>query len=139
MADLRALDESTFVAGQIRPEDIAAAAVEGVTMIVNNRPDFEEAGQPEGAEIEAAALAAGLDYRFIPVSSGISEAQIVAMAEALEAAGGKALAFCRSGTRSTMLWALARARLGEKGESLARKAAAAGYDLPPIKGFLDRS
>ncbi|HEY5721643.1 MAG TPA: TIGR01244 family sulfur transferase [Allosphingosinicella sp.] len=136
---MRALDESTFVAAQIWPADVSAAAAEGVTMIVNNRPDFEEAGQPEGAEIEAAALAAGLDYRFIPVSSGISEAQIGAMAEALEAAGGKSLAFCRSGTRSTMLWALARARLGETGESLARKAAAAGYDLAPIRGILDRS
>jgi uncharacterized protein (TIGR01244 family) len=135
---MRQLDESTFVAGQIWPEDIIAAAAEGVTMIVNNRPDFEEGGQPEGAEIEAAALAAGLAYRFIPVSSGISEAEVTAMADALGAAEGKVLAFCRSGTRSTMLWALARARMGEKGQSLAEKAAAAGYDLAPIKGFLDR-
>jgi len=136
---VRALDETTFVAGQIWPEDVAGAAAEGVTMIVNNRPDREEPGQPEGAEIEAAARAAGMEYRFVPVSSGISEAQIAAMADALEAADGKVLAYCRSGTRSTMLWALARARLGEKGESLAEKAAAAGYDLAPIRGFLDRA
>ena len=107
-------------------------------MIVNNRPDHEEADQPEGAEIEAAARAAGVEYRFVPVWSGISEAEVAAMVEALEAAEGKVLAFCRSGTRSTMLWALARARMGEKGESLAEKAAAAGYDLAPIRGFLDR-
>jgi uncharacterized protein (TIGR01244 family) len=136
---MRALDETTFVAGQIWPEDVAEAAAAGVSMIVNNRPDHEEAGQPGSAGIEAAARAAGVEYRFIPVSSGVSEAQIAAMAEALEAAEGKVLAFCRSGTRSTMLWALARARLGEKGESLALKAAAAGFDLAPIKAILDRS
>lgn len=135
----RSLDETSLVAGQIWPEDVAEAAAAGVTMIVNNRPDHEEPGQPENAEIEGAAKAAGLDYRFVPVSSGVSEAQIAAMIEALEAAEGKVLAFCRSGTRSTILWALARARMGEKGESLAAKAAAAGYDLAPIKGFLDRS
>ena len=135
----RKLDDTTFVAGQIWPEDVTAAAAAGVTMIVNNRPDDEEAGQPGSAEIESAARAAGVDYRFIPVSSGVSEAQIAAMAEALEAADGKVLAFCRSGTRSTLLWALARARLGEKGESLAQKAAAAGFDLAPVKAILDRS
>ena len=135
----RTLDERSMVAGQIGPEDVAEAAAAGVTMIVNNRPDHEEYGQPEGAEIETAAKAAGLDYRFVPVSLGISEETIGAMVEAIEAAEGKLLAFCRSGTRSTMLWALARARMGEKGESLAEKAAAAGYDLGPIKGFLDRS
>jgi uncharacterized protein (TIGR01244 family) len=137
--DMRALDDVTYVAGQIWPEDVAGAAALGVTMIVNNRPDDEEAGQPEGAEIAAAARAAGVEYRFVPVSTGISEAQIAAMAEALQAAEGKVLAYCRSGTRSAYLWALARARLGESGDSLAHKAASAGYDLAPIKGFLDRS
>jgi uncharacterized protein (TIGR01244 family) len=137
--DMRRLDECTFVAGQIWPEQLPELARNGVTMIVNNRPDFEEAGQPEAAEIEAAARAAGVEYRFVPIASGISEAEIEAMADAIEAAEGKLLAFCRSGTRSTMVWALARARLGEKEESLSRKAAAAGYDLAPIKGFLDRA
>lgn len=135
---MRELDDRTFVAGQIWPEDVAGAAALGVTRIVNNRPDHEEPGQPTGAEIEAAARAAGVDYRFVPVSSGISEEQVAAMASALETGDGKVLAYCRSGTRSTMLWALARARLGEKAESLARKAAGAGYDLAPIKAFLDR-
>ena len=135
----RMLDETCLVAGQIWPEDVAEAAAAGVTMIVNNRPDGEEPGQPPSAEIEAAARAAGVEYRFVPVSSGISETEIGGMIDALEAAEGKVLAYCRSGTRSTMLWALARARMGETGQSLAEKATAAGYDLAPIKGFLDRS
>ena len=104
------LDDRVFVAGQIGPEDMAEIAALGVTMIVNNRPDGEEPGQPTGAEIEAAARAAGLDYRHIPVAGGIAPEQIEAMAEALDEAEGTLLAFCRSGTRSTYLWALARAR-----------------------------
>jgi uncharacterized protein (TIGR01244 family) len=133
---LRRIDERMFVAGQIRSEDMEAVAAEGVTMIVNNRPDEEEVGQPKADEIEAAAHASGLAYRYIPVASGFSLPQVEAMAEALDAAEGKVLAFCRSGTRSTLLWALARARQGEDGEALAAKAAAAGYDLAPIRAFL---
>jgi len=129
----RRLDETMLVAGQIRPEQVADAAAEGVTLIVNNRPDGEEAGQPAGAEIEAAAKAAGLDYRHVPVAGGISEEQVAAMAEALEAAEGKVLAFCRSGTRSTFLWALARASRGADGQALLAQAAAAGYDLSPLR------
>jgi uncharacterized protein (TIGR01244 family) len=134
----RTLDERTLVAGQIHPDDIAAAKASGVTSIVNNRPDGEEPGQPQAGEIEAAARAAGLDYRDIPIGhSGLSEAQIRAMAEAIDAAAdGKLLAFCRSGTRSTYLWALARASRGEPAEDIVRKAAAAGYDLTPLRPYL---
>lgn len=136
--NLRKLDDLAFVAGQISAADVAEAAAEGVALIVNNRPDGEEAGQPAAADIEAAARAAGIDYRFIPVIAGISGQQIGTMAEALKDAKGPVLAFCRSGTRSTFLWALARARLGDDPEELADKAAAAGYDLAPIRGFLNR-
>jgi uncharacterized protein (TIGR01244 family) len=128
------LDATTFVSGQIRPEDVANAATAGVRTIVNNRPDGEEPGQPAGAEIEAAARAAGLVYRHIPIAGGFSEAQVEAMAKALEE--GPALAFCRSGTRSTYLWALARAKQGADSETLVRAAAEAGYDLSPIAPYL---
>lgn len=133
---MKALDEVTLVAGQIRPEDVRALASEGVTMIVNNRPDGEEPGQPAGSEVEAAARAAGLGYRYMPVASGFSTDQVRAMAAALEEADGKVLAFCRSGTRSTFLWALARAQAGDDAEEIAHKAAAAGYDLTPILPYL---
>ena len=128
----RALDERTLVAGQISPAQVAEAAAGGVTLIVNNRPDGVEAGQPSGAELEAAARAAGLDYRHIPLAGGLSGEQVEAMAEALAGAAGKALIFCRSGTRSTYLWALARASQGAGPEELVRQAEAAGYDLTPI-------
>jgi uncharacterized protein (TIGR01244 family) len=128
---MRRLDETTCVAGQIRPEEIAGL---GVAMIVNNRPDGEEPDQPASAEIEAAARAAGIAYRHIPVAGGLSSEQVEAMAEALE--HGPALAFCRSGTRSTYLWALARASRGAPAAELVEQAAAAGYDLGPILPYL---
>ena len=130
------LDEHVLVAGQIRPGDVPALAARGVTMIVNNRPDGEEPGQPAGAEIEAAAREAGIAYRHIPVATGFSPEQVGAMTEALGASDGAVLAFCRSGTRSTYLWALARAGAGEDVELLAARAGAAGYDLRPIAALL---
>ena len=135
---LRRIDERTLVAGQIRPEDMVALKAGGIGMIVNNRPDDEEAGQPSSAEMEAAARAAGIAYRSIPVASGFSVQQVEAMSEALDHAEGQVLAFCRSGTRSTFLWALARARRGDPSGELIQKAAAAGYDLAPIEALLQR-
>ena len=134
---LRRIDDRVCVAGQIRPEDIEVLKAGGVTMIVNNRPDGEEPGQPPSAEVEAAARAAGLDYRHIPVAGGLSEGQVQAMTEALEAAGGQVVAFCKSGTRSAYLWALARGQAGEAPEELMQKAVAAGYDLTPIARYLE--
>ena len=130
----RTLDSAISVYGQIEPEDVAAAKTQGFAMIINNRPDDEQPGQPTGSEIEEAAKAAGLDYVAIPVGhSGFNEGQVAAMAEALEKAQGPVLAFCRSGTRSTFLWALARHQLGDDGEQLIAKAANAGYDLSPLR------
>lgn len=134
----RTLDETILVAGQVTPADVAAAAAQGVTFVINNRPDDEQPGQPSGAEIEAAAKAAGLGYAAIPIThAGFSMNQVEAMRTALEAAPGKILAFCRSGTRSTLVWALARATMGDAPDALAEKAEAAGYDLAPIRASLD--
>jgi uncharacterized protein (TIGR01244 family) len=131
----RQIDERMLVSGQIQPGDVQAAADAGVTMIVNNRPDGEQPGQPAGAEIEAAARAAGLDYRHIPVAGGLSPDLVEAMAEALGAAEGKALGFCAAGTRSTYLWALARLKAGDDVEEIIAKAGAAGYDLSALRNY----
>ena len=134
----RTLDPSISVFGQIEPEVVGAAKAQGFAMIVNNRPDDEQPGQPAGAEIEAAAREVGLSYVAIPVDhSGFSEWQVKAMAEALQKANGPVLAFCRSGTRSTYLWALARHSLGDDGEALIAKAANAGYDLNSLRPVLE--
>lgn len=134
----RKLTDDIFVAPQISLEAIAEAKAQGVTMIINNRPEDESADQTSGADIEAAALAAGLDYVAIPVThAGFAEWQVTAMVDALENADGKVLAYCRSGTRSTLLWALARASKGDHPAVLAEKAADAGYDLTPITAMMD--
>ncbi|UAK22999.1 TIGR01244 family sulfur transferase [Sphingomonas nostoxanthinifaciens] len=133
----RSIDDTISVSVQISPGEVAAAKAQGFTTIINNRPDDEQPGQPRGAEIAAAAQAAGLAYVAIPVDhSGFSEPQVVAMADALAAADGPVLAFCRSGTRSTFLWALARGRMGDDGDALIAKAANAGYDISPLRAIL---
>jgi uncharacterized protein (TIGR01244 family) len=125
-----------LVAGQIAPGDVAAAAAEGVTTIVNNRPDGEQPGQPAGADIEKAARALGLDYRAIPVRGGIGPQQVAEMADVLAGSEGKILAYCASGTRSTWLWAIASSQAGGDTEEIIRKAAQAGYDLTPLRAQL---
>lgn len=134
----KTLDEETLVAGQITPEDVARAKAAGVVLVINNRPDGEAEGQPGGNEIETAARNTGLAYVAIPVSGGFSMEQVTAMRDALEAANGPVLAFCRSGTRSTNLWALARAMMGDAPDVLVEKAAAQGYDLSGIRPALQQ-
>ena len=133
----RTIDETILVAGQIAPGDIAAAAAQGVRTIINNRPDDEQAGQPSSAEMAAAAAAAGLGYVHIPVDhSGFSMEQVEAMTAAL-AQPGPALAFCRSGTRSTYLWSLARGAAGDEPAEIAAKAANAGYDVSGLLPMIE--
>lgn len=135
---LKHLTTSIFVAPQIDIETVAQAKEEGVTLIVNNRPEGESTDQVPGSEIEAAARAAGMDYVAIPVShSGFAPWQLDAFDEALaNNAGGKTLCYCRSGTRSTLLWSLARARAGDQPDEIARTAAGAGYDVTPINEMI---
>jgi len=134
----RALDERILVSGQIGAEQVAEAATLGVAMIVNNRPDGEEPGQPTATEIEAAAKAAGIAYRHIPVAGVFTPDQVEAMGEAMAARDGKLLAFCKSGTRSVFLWALAARQQGGDGAAIMEKAARGGYDLSPLRSHLLR-
>ncbi len=137
MMDIRAIDGRVSVSPQIDPADVAVLAAQGFAAVINNRPDGEEAGQPESAAVAAAVEAQGLTYTEIPVAHGFSLAQIEAMRAALDAADGPVLAFCRSGTRSCNLWALAEAKAGGDPEAITAKAAAAGYDLSGIRPVLD--
>ncbi len=134
---MRQLDGTTFVSGQIRPEDVAQLKQQGITMIVNNRPDGEDPDQPRAADIEAAAEEAGIAYRFVPIQRGIGPADVECMQEAMaEAAGGKLLAFCRSGNRSALAWAVARRDQGASVEEIEQAAARAGIDLAPVAHLL---
>src|SRR5438552_2230358 len=106
---IRQLDSQTLVCGQVAPHEVAGLAEQGVTVLVNNRPDGEDAGQPLASELEDAAAQAGIAYRYVPIARGIGPADVEAMQEARREAGdGKMLAFCRSGTRSALACALAQ-------------------------------
>ncbi len=134
----RKITDQVFASPQIGLDEVAVAKAMGVVLIVNNRPEGESDDQTPGGEIEAAATAAGIDYLAIPVThAGFSQAQVTAMAEALAGAQGPVLAYCRSGTRSTLLWALAEASRGGQPTVIAAKAAEAGYDISPVRAVVD--
>lgn len=138
MTDFRKLSESVFASPQIEIGDVLAAKDAGVSLIVNNRPDGEDPSAPQSNAIEEAAVAAGLSYISIPIGhSGFSEPQIDQMMTALDEAEGAVLAYCRSGTRSTFLWALAQAKAGVDPQAITDTAMAAGYDVSPIRAMLD--
>jgi uncharacterized protein (TIGR01244 family) len=133
----RQLDDKTLVSGQIHPDDVPALKELGVSLIVNNRPDNEDAGQPQGEDIEAAAKAAGIDYRHVPIARGLGPSDIEAMREAMHAVGeGKLFAFCRSGNRSTLAWAVAKSEDGASREELESCVSNAGFDLGPVAHLL---
>ena len=136
MAYLKQLTDTMCVAPQIQPEEIAALKDAGFCLVINNRPDDEEPGQPTSKDIREAVEQAGIAYAHIPVGHGISPAEVNAMREALAGCDGKVLGFCRSGTRSTMLWALAQSEEGVPKETLHEVAEGAGYNLAPISHLL---
>jgi len=107
---LHAVAPDVCVAPQLTPQAMAEAARQGFKSVINNRPDYEEGPeQPTSAQIEAAARAAGLEYRFLPVDGGYqSPEQAQSMAQLLHELPRPMLMFCRSGARSTRLYALAQ-------------------------------
>ena len=138
MSDFRTLSADFSVAPQISLEDVVEAKAAGFAMIVNNRPDGEEPDAPQGDDIAGAAAAEGLAYAAIPIGhAGFSHPQLDALDAVLAGATGPVLAYCRSGTRSTHLWALTRARAGDDVDAICEAAANAGYDLSGLRPMLD--
>ncbi|KKB07742.1 TIGR01244 family sulfur transferase [Devosia chinhatensis] len=137
--DLKRINDHVSVSGQIQPEDVATLKLLGFTTIVNNRPDGEAPDQPGGAEIEAAALAAGLAYHAIPLGrDGVNPDMVARTKAVLEGSDGKVFCYCRSGTRSTTLWALSQAG-EEPAEAIIAQAAEAGYDMSHLAGYLGQN
>lgn len=103
---LQAIAPDICAAPQLTPDAMAEAAAMGFKSVVNNRPDFEHGSdQPTSAEIQAAAHAAGLQYRHLPVAGGYqSPEEIAAMAALLAELPRPLLMFCRSGARSARLF-----------------------------------
>lgn len=129
---IRKLTDQVSVSPQILPGELADLAAAGFRSVINNRPDGEAEEQPESAEMAAAAAANGLAYRYIPVVPGHYEPEVIgAMAQALEELPSPVLAFCRTGTRSTSLWALQAARSTDA-DVLVKASGEAGYDLAAL-------
>ena len=138
MNDFRQLAEGFWASPQIGVDEVALAASRGFSLIINNRPDGESPDQTAGEDIAAAARAHGLGYCAVPITpGGFSLAQVNALAAALAGAAGPVLAYCRSGTRSTLLWSLVQSMQGTDPDAVAEAAAQAGYDVAPIRAIMD--
>lgn len=133
------LDPQSWCATQITPDDVAQLASKGITTIVNNRPDGESHNQPDGAEIAAAASAHGIAYHHIAIEmTGASDQDVERMAHILTHSNGKLLLYCRSGTRSAMLWGMARAKNGANSEQTCAAIEAAGFRSSAARGAIER-
>jgi uncharacterized protein (TIGR01244 family) len=139
MTEFRTLTPDFAVASsQLQVEDVARAAAEGFKLIVCNRPDKEEPGQPSEAEIKAAAQEAGLDFRSLPYRGPTPPGIVAETALMLDETSVPVLAYCRTGNRSIMAWAFAQALSGgQRPDDIIALAAKAGYDLEGARGALE--
>ena len=133
------LAEGLSAAGRLDAGDIAALAQSGVKTIVNNRPDNEDPGQLPAAEARRLAAAHGIAYHHIPVTAAsLSRADVDAFAAVLKNAPQPVVVHCRSGTRSTLLWALTRLREGADPFALVGDAAKHGIDIATLPAIAAR-
>ncbi len=137
---MRKITETYFVAPQIDPADMSAAVDAGVTTIIANRPDGEVPPSHQQAAIRSAAEAAGLTFVELPVTHQTMTAEIVSkQAEAIANAEGNVLAYCASGTRSTIVWALGMAMTQQMPiDEIIAAAAQGGYDLSNARPMLEQ-
>ncbi|MGE0739827.1 MAG: TIGR01244 family sulfur transferase [Hyphomonadaceae bacterium] len=138
MSEFHRVTPAFAVAAQLSREDIARAAEEGYRTIVINRPQGEDPGQPTDAEVKAAVEAAGMQFRAIQFTGPPPPGAVAATAELLEEAPGPVLAYCRTGKRSIMAWAMAQALAGAlRPDEIIALAGKAGYDLEGARGALE--
>ena len=138
LLELKRINDHVSVSPQINPEDVATIKAAGFVAIVNNRPDGESPDQPSSATIEQAAHAAGLAYHYIPLGrDGVSPGMVEETKSVLEGSAGPVFCYCRSGTRSTTLWALSQAGKLPANEIISA-AANAGYDMSHLAGHLSQ-
>ncbi|PWJ21189.1 TIGR01244 family sulfur transferase [Jannaschia seohaensis] len=136
--DLRPLDDTVSVAPQLDPEDMATLAADGVTTIICNRPDAEVAPSHQAAAMQAAAEAAGMAFTFNPVAMPhLTLDTVEEQADAIAGADGKVVAYCASGTRSAVLWALAVAGKMPADDILVA-CRSAGYQLDGLRPQIEQ-
>lgn len=140
MAFVIKVDDGFFVAPQLDLSVVEELRAEGIVAVINNRPDGEEAGQPSALETGAAFQREGFAYHHLPVTMASLSPEVVAQfRDAWQQAQGPVVAYCRSGMRSTLLWALAEARYGKRTPSeILTRAQAAGFDLSSASKLLEQ-
>lgn len=122
------LTDTLGVSGQISADLVPQIAAAGYKVLINNRPDGEEPGQPSSAEIAAAAEAAGLEYHHMPVTAmDFPGGEIEQMADFFDDEERPVYAFCRTGTRCTNLWVVTRDP--DEQDDAAARARGIGFDL----------
>ena len=135
--DIRQITEDYAVSPQIEPQDMATLAARGFRTVINNRPDAEVPPELQSAAMRAAAEAAGLAYIDNPVvNGGLTMDMVQAQGAALAEADAPIFAYCRSGTRSSIVWALSQAGR-QPTDALIEAAGKAGYDLAGMRDQID--
>lgn len=135
--DIRRITPDYAVSPQIEPTDMDALAQQGFRMVINNRPDDEVPPTHQSAAMRAAAETAGLAYVENPVVNGAMTMDMVTgQGEAIASAEGPILAYCRSGTRSSIVWALSQAG-SQPTDALLGAAMDAGYDIGGLRGQIE--
>lgn len=136
--EIKPLTSDFSVGPQIASGDIAALAKRGFRSLLSNRPDGEAPDQPEWALLKAEAVEHGMKTAHAPVvASAISDSDVASFRNMLKVLPRPVIAFCRTGTRAVMLWALADEE-GLSADERIRIAAAAGYDLEPLRARLEQ-
>lgn len=134
--DLKHISSKFIVSPQITVQDLAQIQAQGIRAIICNRPDGEGVDQPSFEEIEAAARALGIEARYVPVQSGmVKDADVAAFAAALEEVQRPVLAYCRTGTRSSVIWALGQAK-AQDADAILAATSKAGYELDHLRPLL---
>ncbi|MBN8552452.1 MAG: TIGR01244 family phosphatase [Caulobacterales bacterium] len=124
----RMLGPRVSVSGQVQPGQVRELVAEGVTLLICNRPDHEEPGQPSQGDLERAAEAAGITFQVASFQGRPTPEAVEAMSQAL-ASEAVIHAFCRSGMRSAATWAVAETRRGRPLNEVLEAGRTAGYDL----------
>lgn len=134
--DIRQLTPTYFVAPQLTPDDLAGLKDAGITRILSNRPDAEIPASLGAEEMRSACEAAGLEFAFQPLTHQTMTPEVIAHNHEIGAEqDGVTVAYCASGTRSCIAWALGQAGRMPANDII-EAGRAAGYDLEQLRGLL---
>ena len=130
------IEDGFYVSTQLMPEHFAGLAAQGVKTIINNRPDGERGFYPTDAEMAELAKNHGMEYHFIPVNPmALTMEPVNQFANAMANAAGTVVAYCASGRRSAMMWALANANK-KSADEIISACASQGHDLSQMRPML---